>query len=325
VATFTPSAPASADRVRRTSGRCARAMASASGPVAASATTTRSSSRRAARRAPPRNEVLVVGEQQPHDGARSRGDPPSCGSGTVVPAGSVAGHRPAQLRPPRSAAPYPTSPDPPRPSPARPPHSRRPLRRPAVSPTCLGRSSVPVTHCPRHPPGPVAPPLRPEWPASLGGSRPVGPRHPPALGRSPGLRPRPAWPPARAPVVSTVSTTCPSATRTTTAHRRSPCRSTFVSASRTTQPSADCTSAGRPTDSRFTSQAIPAALTRPVHRRVRLPRSASRYPVRHPAPPAATPARSAAPRYLPTASDRPRRPGCTASSLFSAITRGCAP
>lgn len=75
----------------------------------------------------------------------------------------------------------------------------------------------------------------------------------------------PAAPVASAtPSFSTVSTTRPSSTRTVTEHFSAfPCRSTFVVASRTTQPSADCTSAGSPAVSPLTSEAMPAAESTP--------------------------------------------------------------
>src|SRR5690606_41720626 len=80
-------------------------------------------------------------------------------------------------------------------------------------------------------------PASPEPPES--GARTV-PSAPPAGGSPPSPPPAPL--PRPAPSFSTVSTTRPSTVRTVTAHQvASPCRSTFVVASRTTQPSADCT------------------------------------------------------------------------------------
>ncbi len=62
-----------------------------------------------------------------------------------------------------------------------------------------------------------------------------------------------------------MSTTRPSEIRTVTAHFSAlPCRSTFVVASRTTQPSADWTSAGSPAVSPVTSESMPAAESTPL-------------------------------------------------------------
>src|SRR5690606_34500603 len=115
-------------------------------------------------------------------------------------------------------------------------------------------------------------PASPEPPES--GARTV-PSAPPAGGSPPSPPPAPL--PRPAPSFSTVSTTRPSTVRTVTAHQvASPCRSTFVVASRTTQPSADCTRGGSPAGRPVTSQSMPAAASTPRAPASSASRSASR-------------------------------------------------
>ncbi|GAQ76905.1 hypothetical protein T45_08717 [Streptomyces turgidiscabies] len=192
------------------------------------------------------------------------------------------------------------------------PSARRRLRPP---PEPAGNGTVATTRN-RSSPGPTTPASsRP----STADNRSRSPTIPDPV-PDPVLPPEPPPPPT--PSFSTVSTTRPSLTRTSTPHHpASPCRSTFVVASRTTHPSADCTSPGSPTASPLTSHEIPAAVNTLCAPRSSALRSASRYP-RTTSRTSRCDSRAIRCTSIiwSTASGRSRRASCTASSLLRAIT-----
>ena len=169
-------------------------------------------------------------------------------------------------------------------------------------------------------------------PGRPGLQRPVHRRQPLPQPGQPGAAPADARPPPhrrRHPVVLHRQDHRPATVRSRITAQRaaSPCRSTLVAASRTTQPSADWTAAGSPAAASAVDRAVdPGGRQHALRAESSAPSRPRGSRVRHRVPPAGTRARSAAPR---SSAPRPRaaRAGPAARPARSSARspRGCGP